>query len=57
MARQSGLELIESVEEAQHSSFIGLLGCSESRAIDSVVHVLVDEGIEVVDLFPDSFLI
>ncbi len=57
MARQPGLKLIERVEEAQHGSFIGLLRCGESCAIDPVVHVLVDEGIEVVDFFPDSVLI
>ncbi len=57
MACQPGLKLIERVEEAQHGSFIGLLRCGESRAIDSVVHVLVDEAIEVVDLFPDAVLI
>ena len=57
MAHQPGLELIEGLEEAPHGLLIGLLRCGEPRAIDPVVHILVDEGIEVVDLFPDSVLI
>ena len=57
MARQPGLELVEGLEKTQHGSFIGLLRSGKSRAIDPVVHVFVDEGIEVVDLLPDSFLI
>ena len=57
MACQPGFELIEGVEEAQDGPFIGPLRGGESRAIDPVVHVLVDEGVEIVDLFPDAVLI
>jgi len=57
VAGQPGLELIEGIEEASNGSFVGLLRCGESSAIDPVVHVLVDERIEIVDLFPDPILI
>jgi len=57
LARQPGLELVEGVEEAQDGPVIGPLRGGESSPIDPVVHVLVDEGVEVVDLFPDAVLI